>query len=86
MTKNMMELIKAMGSLRADGNTALFDSIVFSILQLRGGRRPARDRAAHRRRGLQEPFSAHQAGLQARRRACPVYFLSLAGWTGCGRR
>ena len=79
MTKNMMDLVKAMGSLRADGNTALFDSIVFSILHFEEGE----DRRAlvllTDGEDYKSRFSARQAGLQARAAGVPVYLLSLGG-------
>jgi Ca-activated chloride channel family protein len=79
MTKNMMELVKAMGTLRADGNTALFDSIVFAILHFEEGE----DRRAivllTDGDDYKSRFSARQAGLQARAAGVPVYLVSLAG-------
>jgi Ca-activated chloride channel family protein len=79
MTKNMMELIQAMGTLRADGNTALFDSIVFSILHFEEGE----DRRAvvllTDGDDYKSRFNERQAGLQARSAGVPVYIVSLAG-------
>ena len=79
MTKDMMDLVKAMVSLRADGNTALFDSIVFSILHFEEGE----DRRAlvllTDGEDYKSRFSARQAGLQARAAGVPVYLLSLGG-------
>jgi VWFA-related protein len=79
MTRNMMDLIKAMGSLRADGNTALFDSIVFSILHFEEGE----DRRAvvllTDGDDYKSRFSQRQAALQARAAGTPVYMVSLAG-------
>jgi Ca-activated chloride channel homolog len=79
MTKQVTDLVRALGSLRAEGNTALYDSIVFSILHFEEGedRRAVvllTDGEDYRSR-----FSAHQAALQARSAGVPIYMISLAG-------
>jgi VWFA-related protein len=79
MTREMTDLIRALGTLRAGGNTALYDSILFSILHFEEGE----DRRAivllTDGDDYQSRFSARQAALQARSAGVPVYMLSLAG-------
>ena len=79
MTENTMDLVKSMASLRADGNTAIFDSIVFSLLHFEEGE----DRRAivllTDGEDYKSKFSDRQASLQARAAGVPVYILSLAG-------
>ncbi|MEE2775255.1 MAG: VWA domain-containing protein [Acidobacteriota bacterium] len=79
LTRDLGALINALGSLVAGGNTALYDSILFSLLHFEG----TEDRRAlvlltdgddYRSR-----FSERRASLQARSLGVPVYMISLAG-------
>ena len=80
MTQDLEEMVRALGTMRAAGpiGTALYDSIIFSLLQFdeREDRRALimlTDGADHGSR-----FSARQASLQSRAKGVPVYIVSLA--------
>jgi VWFA-related protein len=79
MTKNMKDLMKALGTLRAGGNTALFDSIVFSTTHFEDGAERRAIVLLTNGDDYQSRFSARQAWLQARSAGVPVYMISLAG-------
>jgi VWFA-related protein len=78
MTRQLADLMRSMRELRADGNTALYDAILFSVLQFEEGE----DRRAvvllTDGDDYKSRFSAHQAALQARSAGVPVYLISLA--------
>jgi VWFA-related protein len=79
LTRDLAALVGALGTLQAGGNTALYDSILFSMLNF--------DDAEDRRAlvlltdgdDYQSRFTERRAALQARSGGVPVYMLSLAG-------
>ena len=78
MTQDLGEMVRGLGTMRAGGFTALYDSIIFSLLQF--------DEREDRRALIlltdgddyKSRFSARQASLQSRAIGVPVYILSLA--------
>jgi VWFA-related protein len=86
MTSEVADLMRALSTLRAGGNTALYDSILFAMLHFDEGEDGAAGGGGRRAVVLltdgddyQSRFSARQAWLQARATGVPVYLISLAG-------
>ncbi len=79
MTSNPIELLRSLANLKAEGYTALFDSVVFSSLQFEKG--------PHRRAlviltdgdDYRSKMNIRQAVKQAKAQGVPIYLIGLAG-------
>ncbi len=81
-TGNVMELIDSFRGMRADGATALFDAIIFSLIEYQDG--PGRRALVVLTDGddYGSRFSSNRAISYAKRTGVPVYIIALGGPRG----